>query len=93
MGFIPKQPKHRGVCILSRFNSDWSDGFGFIEPEGTNGDRSQNVWFGPRATEERPVERGDIVDFIYRAGRQSDKGPSAFRVWVRKQAVEGDENA
>jgi hypothetical protein len=86
MGKIAKQPTHKGVVIVSKFDDD-GGGFGFIEPIG-DGARESNVFFSSYATQGAPVSRGDEVDFIYSRSNQPERGPRAFRVWVRKRAVE-----
>lgn len=87
MGFISKQPKFRGVVVLSRFTADNSAGFGFIEPEGSDGNRANNVWFGATAVQRLTVSVGDIVAFYYSKTR-NERGPRAGRVWVQTRAAD-----
>jgi cold shock CspA family protein len=87
---LSKQQAHRGIVIVSKFDADWIKGFGFIEPIG-DGARENNVFFSGFATKNAPTEKGDEVDFIY-SDRKREQGPSAHRVWLRKRAVENDDD-
>jgi hypothetical protein len=87
MRHLSQKPTHRGIVVLSKFDAD-GKGFGFVEPIG-DGARERNVFFNGFATKGAPVDRGDEVDFIY-SDKKREQGPSAFRVWVRKRAVEDD---
>jgi cold shock CspA family protein len=87
---LSKQPSHRGIVIVAKFDAD-GGGFGFIEPVG-DGARVNNVFFSSYATQGALVEVGDEVDFIFsKNATQPERGPRAFRVWIRKRAVENDD--
>ena len=87
-----KQPTLQGVIVFAKFNEDWTDGFGFLEPYGVNGDSSQNVWFGSLGIQGQPVEKGDVVDYILSLKQNpAKKNPTAHRVWVRTRAAENEQ--
>jgi cold shock CspA family protein len=85
---LSKQPCHRGIVVLSKFDAD-GKGFGFIEPAGSDGSRESNVFFNGASTRGLPLERGDEVSFVY-STKPHERGPAAYRVWLRKRAVEND---
>jgi cold shock CspA family protein len=85
-----KQTTYSGICIMSRVDAQSASGFGFIEPAGSDGERSKNVLFGSKACQGIQVNRGDEVRYILNK-KPRPEGPSAYRVWLHKRAVETDD--
>jgi cold shock CspA family protein len=85
MGRISKMPTERGKVVFAQFAKDGVRGFGFITPD----DGSVDVWFGMASTQGRTLSTGDEVDFIYHHFHP-ERGPRAFRVWLRSNANEGE---
>lgn len=81
---ISRQPKHKGVCVVSKFTDEFLAGFGFAELAGSG----ERVYIGPRALQGLPIGRGDEVDIVLDRKIYPGKARAAFRVFVSKRAVE-----
>ena len=90
---ISQQQKHRGVVVVASPETDRA--WGFIEPAGSSGDRSENIFYSGKAiVGQAPPERGDEVYFVIdRKPPSAGRNRVAFRVWITKPAMADDRDA
>jgi len=75
-----KGEKFTGRVLFTKFKANFSEGYGFIQPDGAT-DRSENVWFGSAALQGLSIEKGNLVEFVFMK-EQRGAGLGAFRVWA-----------
>jgi hypothetical protein len=81
--------RHKGVVVFAALKEDRP--WGFNEPAGSSGDRSENIFYGSKSVVgEVMPQRGDEVEFLIDRKEIPGRNRVAFRLWIVKPAIEDD---
>ena len=72
------EPRQFGIVVSCRFNTEMTQGYGFILPERGDGSRASHIFLGCHsARDAAPIRRGDRVSYILVPDRNGGKDVAA----------------